>query len=768
MPNYSGIAYDGTFEYLYVHPYASGLGNGFSWNDAFNTIGEAVNTIASGSLMIKHVDGSFIGGTGLFIYSGIIEKVAVAANNVYSGENISVTSIDDNLSIIGGFIVPSPLPSSYIPLEPTGVTSVISGNANGIDLRNSGNYFVQNFTIKEYGSGIFSSGNFVKIDNINLKDCYNPINLLGADYNINQVEARSSTTYNYGIDLLESTGNITETTVSGYHVGINSVSGDIIYATSNRVSECGTGLIVSNNNSTFYLGESLNGNLINNTYLAVKLTSTEFNGEYNTIYSTKGIELIHSTGTYNNGIVSNYNTAGESLILASSLLTIVNGNLYVPTYATGYYTVDSESSLLLSGNILYGNTNFVQPESGDFRLDIRSPLLGKAELLSTNNFNHFPINVEAIKIKDTYGPKLFNEYKDKIRIINNSTVYINPVSGFRDDSVFVSIAEKKEITKTVVGISSFDIVSGAIDPYPYDYKIKRNFNTKKNDFEYYLVPYTVFEVKPVLDLLVNDPEAQLDKIDRNNISLRTKYNYSNIVYDDQHGWDGITNEVFYTLERNNQYLIKSDVTQGIVLKKYFLSRPNPSGTNFKSVVYPSGLGSGRKVRNGYEFTTDNFEMKNKVIKDQFITCLNKEGAIKWKPTEIDIGLQSGNVYRDIRGLAILDGNLNYLKVKSRENDMKYIRQPIPGYENELISVDLDNENEIESIKSGVILNLENPVSVAVNKNNELIIANHNQDPSGKYFVAAYKPRYDYALIDRQEDNTNRIYFREEYLLGVDI
>lgn len=764
---FSGVAYDSTFEYLFVHPYASGLGNGFSWNDAFNTIEEAVNTITSGSLFIKHVDGSFIGATGLFLLSGIIEKIAIADNNTYTNENIVITSVDDNLSIIGGFTPPSPLPSSYIDLEPSGITTIVSGAGNFLHVTNSGNFSFQNMTLKNYGTGIFASGNFTEINDIQLDDCYNPIKLISNDVALNGVRAKSSTTYNYGIDLIRSTGTIIDTVASGYNIGIHCLSGNISFFSSNEISDCGTGVIFDNN-ETVTFGESLNGNLIKNTYLAARFNQTPFNGNYNTIYSTQGLDLIHSTGTYNNGIISNYNAVGESVILASSLLTIDNGCLYVPGYGTGNYIVDSESSLLLSGEILYGDPNFVQPESGDFRLDIRSICLGKADLIITDDYNHFPINSQAVKVEDNYAPKVIDEYKNKIRIINNSIVYINPVSGFKDDSVFVNITERKSITKNVNGISSFDIVSGNTNPYPYDYKIKRKFNTKRNEFDYYLVPYTVFEIKPVLDSISNDPEIVLDKIGRNNINVKTRYNYSNIVYDDQHGYDSTTNEVFYTLEKNNQYLIKSDMNRGTVLEKYYLAKPSPSGSDYKYFVYPSGLKPQGKVKNGYEFITDEFEGKNKVISSQRITCLNKEGAIKWEPTDINMGIQSGNIYRDIRGLSIFDGDLYYLTVKSYEDDMKYIRQPLPGYETEVIKVDLDNKTDIESIKSGTIININNPVSLTVNKFNEFVIASHDQNNSGNYFLDVYKPRYDYAIIDRLEDNTNRIYFREIYENGVDI
>jgi hypothetical protein len=334
--------------------------------------------------------------------------------------------------------------------------------------------------------------------------------------------------------------------------------------------------------------------------------------------------------------------------------------------------------------------------------------------------------------------------------------------------VTVLVTETKAFTDTVKGISSFNLESGVPDKYPYDYKIISKLNYRKNSNDYYLIPYTIFELKEVLTKYVDNAEQMLNRLTTDNISVKTSYNYSNVIYDNQHGFETQTNEVMYILEKNNQLLIKTDPMKGTEIKRYCLMSPEASGSNYKSIVYPSGMTRHRELREGYEYYTDYFQGNNNVIKPEYITCLNKEGALKWIPSNIDMHPSSGYQYRDLRGMLIFDGYLYTMVVDKIDDSSAYNRMLNDGYKTQLIKIDLDDEDNITKIYSGRIIEINNPASMTVNKDNKLIIASYSTNASGNHYIQEYNICYDYTLIDKNEDNTNRIYFREQYPLGVNI
>lgn len=760
----SGLTYDPSFDYIYVHPYASGNSNGLSWYDAFNTISEATNLLSSGLIVIKSVPGEIFDTTGIIIITGVINGIAVA-NGIYE-ENINFNSFDDNqITLQGGFEPGWPLPASSINILPSGYETILRSSSvgeTGIYIQQPGKYELRNFTIEDFDYGITSSGNFheLYIEDVKLNECLNPLYLNSIRYDFSRSYILSTGCINSAIYAINCTGNISNSVISGYSIGLNSISGNAMYITNNIFSSCGTGLYIDYNYDNLYLLY----NLFKNNYQAIKLFKTYLDGNYNTLYGDNGINITQSSGYLNNSIISTI--TGYSIEAYNSDFLINNGCLYTIGYTSG--NMYNDNILLFSGNIEYSDPMFVQPESGDFRLDITSTSISKAETIKSVNYIRYPIRIEAVKISDDYSNLIFNDYKKYIKILDNTLVYINPISGLTSENVQVLISQTKTYEDTIKGISSFDLNSGIKDRYPYDYKIISRFNSYKSEEDYYLIPYTIVELKPLLDKFIDESEETLKFINNDNIQLRCRYNFSNIIYDDQHGADSQTNEVYWSVEKNNQYLIKNDMTRGIQLKKYYLMRPDPSGTGYKTLVRPSGLFPHAESNIGYEFLTHNYFNYNGIKNSKYITCFNKEGFIKWLPTEINRSIASGYEYREIRGLNLYNGDLYYLTVSYNDDTALFTDGLEKGFKNELVQIDLDNEINIESIHSGYQINMNNPASFTINKDGNLVIIDHEVNNSGYYYAREYKFNYDYAFIENNQNNTNKVYFREYYPLGVNI
>lgn len=759
----SGLTEDPTFEYLYVHPGATGKGNGLCWYDAFTSINTALSYLQSGCIFTKYIDLSNFGGTGIICSSGAITKLAIATG-CYN-EDIKIMYHDDdwNITLQGGFDPGWPLTSGYLELTPDSGYPIINSVGTGFYVYNQeSTHYLKRL---QFISGLFpvrSVGSYIDIDDVIVSGGRYPLSFTSrANFNVNNV-----TLFPTGVGYLGhiggiysniSTGTISNSTInSGFGYGITEIGGKL-NCYNNTIIGAGTGIYfnsVNNNTST--------ENLLEYNHVGI-YAEDNFSASYNTIYGDIGLKLNTATGYINNSII---HTTGHQFELNGGSLLINNGCLYTPgNYLSGNYT--NTGTLMLSGDILYDDPKFVIPESGDFRLDITSRCIGKAEIIRDETYKRFPITAEYVRIQDDYGFQDIKTYRNEIKVIDNSVIYINPISGY-DDEVTVLVNENKTISDTIKGISSFDIESGAPNKYPYDYKIISRFNYKKNSYDYYLIPYTIFEIKPFLTKYVNDPDKMLSRLNKDNLSVETQYNFANITYDNQHGYDTANNESLYVLERNNQYLIKSDKVKGTELKRYYLMRPDPTGSYYKPVVYPSGLNKHQEVTDGYEFLTQHYQDSNKTIKDSYITCLNKEGAIKWLPTDVDRDPTSGYIYRDLRGLMVYDGDLYYLALEGSDDIYKYQRILKPGNKTQLIKVDLDDQISLEKILTGQMIEMQNPAGFTINRDNKLVVVNYDQNPSGHYYINEYKMCYDYALVDRNNDNTNKILFREEYPHGVNI
>jgi hypothetical protein len=304
------------------------------------------------------------------------------------------------------------------------------------------------------------------------------------------------------------------------------------------------------------------------------------------------------------------------------------------------------------------------------------------------------------------------EFDSGVFTIPASTVPFNPPFGVR------AYYSANKTYSGITAVQSFNLLSGGVDPYPYDYIIEDG----------YLLPMSIIPVSDVIEE-IND---ELITSYSNQFTVTTELSFDGITFDKD-------KNCFWMIEKNNISLYKINAVNGGIMDKWNIFKPpNFYTSEYKSMV--SGV---------YD------EINNYAIDYPF------------KPQDIDVDT------RDVRGCLYYK---DYLYIVSMAPISITIGDyqvggsgiyRIDTYNDRVMDIEYSQDGEVNPhfplpIVSGTGILGEDINDISLDNDENIIVAEGN-------YVKKLKVRYDYTLIN-SSDNVARgtVFYRELYDGGVDV
>jgi predicted outer membrane repeat protein len=486
----------------YVSASATGAGTGTSWQDAFQTLTDAINKSATGNeiwvakgtyVSAATTAGTFTLKTGVKIYGGfagnesLLSQRLAAANGLYTvnetilhGQNINyhvVTSANNNTTLLDGFTITGGLSANS-----TSTSLSASYIGAGIYVT-SGAAVFQNLWIKENtalnaGGAIYNGGTSAAFKNLNVENN----NILHVLHGAGIYNVGASTTFEKVVFK-----NNTGASLGG---GFNNTASNVTL----------TDVAFQNNSVT------VNGGGVYNTGSSLTIHRASFIG--NTagqrgagIYSVTGTGIVVSNSVFSQNAITTANLAylGAGIHFASG-----SGNIYNSTFSnnTISYAVDNLSpygAALYSGvttlnvyNSIFWNNKRggevldqinVSPKIGLYNNLIQggianseNTIIGDPEFQDAINHNLRLKNGSiAIDAGTNVQVKVAEDFAGNIRTVNGVVdlgAYEHPIGApasiilqpMAIGNVTRGITYRLQLTTTGSGTASYQVINGNLPP----------------------------------------------------------------------------------------------------------------------------------------------------------------------------------------------------------------------------------------------------------------------------------------------------------------